>query len=84
MAFQILISMCASVCNSTQARVIWEKGASVKKMPPEDWPVDKPVAFSWLMIEMGGHSSLWEELLLLCGPEFYKKLDWASQEQERQ
>lgn len=46
MAFQIRISMCANVCNSTQARVIWEKGASVKKMPSEDWPIDKPVAFS--------------------------------------
>ena len=29
--------------NSTQARVNREEGASIKKMPLEDWATDKPV-----------------------------------------
>lgn len=33
------------IVNLAQPRVILEEGASVDKMPPQDWPLGKPTVY---------------------------------------
>lgn len=44
--FFILLCWILFYISFTQARVIWEKGTSVEKMYPSNWPVDKPLGQS--------------------------------------
>lgn len=55
-----------------QARVIWEEGTSIKKIPPSDCPIDNPDgAFSLLVIEVEGAqatvgSAIFGKVILGC------------------
>jgi hypothetical protein len=57
-----------------QDTIIWEGGNSTEKLPPSDWPINKPVgAFSCWMIDVERPSPLWLWLPWKGGLGLYKK-----------
>lgn len=68
-------------CKLIQARVLLEEGVSTEKIPPKDLPVFCS-AFSWLVSDLRGSSSLWVMLSLGCHPGCYKKANWANYEEQ--
>lgn len=42
-----------------QAWAVWEEKTSTENMSPSDWPIDKSVTFSSLVINERGPSPLW-------------------------
>lgn len=39
----VVIVVVVGCINLIQARIVWEKGTTVEKIYPEDWPEGKPV-----------------------------------------